>query len=210
MPICCLRKPPQSPLDSVHAEDYDACGPADGGASRARSSRGAAAICRSPVTTAPSRTWPTRPARPSRDLGEQLRLSFADPVDRMIGAHLIALLCPAGRLTAEPAAIARAMAAATGPWIETVRQVMLRFDPSGMFARDLKECLGAQLADRNRLDPGDAGIAEQPGSAGPSGSARADEPLRGGRRGPGGDDQRAPVHSTPSPAGAPTACPCRS
>ena len=39
-------------------------------------------------------------------LGEQLRLSFADPVDRMIGAHLIALLCPAGRLTAEPAAIA--------------------------------------------------------------------------------------------------------
>ena len=39
-------------------------------------------------------------------LGEQLRLNFADPVDRMIGAHLIALFCPAGRLTAEPAAIA--------------------------------------------------------------------------------------------------------
>ena len=38
--------------------------------------------------------------RPLRDyLGEQLRLSFADPVDRIIGAHLIALLCPAGRLT---------------------------------------------------------------------------------------------------------------
>ena len=33
-------------------------------------------------------------------LGEQLRLSFPDPVDRLIGAHLIALLCPAGRLTA--------------------------------------------------------------------------------------------------------------
>ena len=31
-------------------------------------------------------------------LGEQLRLSFRDPVDRVIGAHLIALLCPAGRL----------------------------------------------------------------------------------------------------------------
>ena len=53
--------------------------------------------------------------RPLRDhLGEQLRLSFADPVDRMIGAHLIALLCPAGRLTADPAAIAEAMAIAAG------------------------------------------------------------------------------------------------
>ena len=29
----------------------------------------------------------------------------------------------------------------------------MRFDPPGMFARDLRECLAAQLADRNRLDP---------------------------------------------------------
>jgi RNA polymerase sigma-54 factor len=49
--------------------------------------------------------------RPLREyLGEQLRLSFNDHVDRMIGAHLIALLCPAGRLTADPTAIADAMA----------------------------------------------------------------------------------------------------
>jgi len=37
--------------------------------------------------------------------------------------------------------------------VEAVRYVMMRFDPPGMFARDLKECLGAQLADKNRLDP---------------------------------------------------------
>jgi RNA polymerase sigma-54 factor len=30
---------------------------------------------------------------------------------------------------------------------------MMRFDPTGMFARDLKECLAVQLAERNRLDP---------------------------------------------------------
>jgi RNA polymerase sigma-54 factor len=30
---------------------------------------------------------------------------------------------------------------------------MMRFDPAGLFARDLKECLAAQLLDRNRLDP---------------------------------------------------------
>jgi RNA polymerase sigma-54 factor len=30
---------------------------------------------------------------------------------------------------------------------------MMRFDPPGLFARDLKECLAAQLEDKNRLDP---------------------------------------------------------
>jgi RNA polymerase sigma-54 factor len=91
--------------------------------------------------------------RPLRDyLGEQLRLSFADPVDRMIGAHLIALLCPAGRLTAEPTAIASAMAIPLER-VEAVRARMMRFDPVGLFARSLKECLAAQLAERNRLDP---------------------------------------------------------
>ncbi len=85
-------------------------------------------------------------------LGEQLRLSFVNPVDRMIGAHLIALLCPAGRLTAEPAAIAEAMGLPL-EHVEAVRAVMMRFDPAGLFARSLKECLAAQLAERNRLDP---------------------------------------------------------
>jgi RNA polymerase sigma-54 factor len=91
--------------------------------------------------------------RPLREhLGEQLRLSFNDPVDRMIGAHLIALLCPAGRLTADPAAIASAMVLPLER-IEAVRARMMRFDPVGLFARDLKECLAAQLAELNRLDP---------------------------------------------------------
>jgi len=90
---------------------------------------------------------------PLRDyLGEQLRLSFDDPVDRIIGAHLIALLCPAGRLTADPAAIAKAMNLPLER-IEAVRGRMMRFDPVGLFARDLKECLATQLAERNRLDP---------------------------------------------------------
>jgi RNA polymerase sigma-54 factor len=98
--------------------------------------------------------------RPLREyLGEQLRLSFDDPVDRMIGAHLIALLCPAGRLTAEPAAIARTMAIPLER-VETVRSRMMHFDPTGLFARDLKECLTAQLAERNRFDPAMAALLD--------------------------------------------------
>jgi RNA polymerase sigma-54 factor len=85
-------------------------------------------------------------------LGEQLRLNFSDPVERMIGAHLIALLCPAGRLTADPVAIAAAMGLPLGR-VEAVRARMMHFDPVGLFARDLRECLAAQLAERNRLDP---------------------------------------------------------
>jgi RNA polymerase sigma-54 factor len=85
-------------------------------------------------------------------LGEQLRLSFSDPAERMIGAHLIALLEPSGRLSAAPEALAQALGT-TLERVEAVRARMLRFDPTGMFARDLRECLAAQLAERNRLDP---------------------------------------------------------
>src|SRR6185437_2291625 len=58
----------------------------------------------------------------------------------------------AGRLTAEPAAIAAAMNLPLER-LEEVRARMMRFDPPGLFARDLRECLAAQLAEKNRLDP---------------------------------------------------------
>ena len=85
-------------------------------------------------------------------LGEQLRLGFADPRERLIGAHLIALLDPAGRVEVGSAEIAAALGCAPG-LVEAVRDRMMRFDPPGLFARDLRECLAVQLAERNRLDP---------------------------------------------------------
>jgi RNA polymerase sigma-54 factor len=145
--------PPESgsPLDADHAEMYDPGGAGDGTplAGRMDGSGGSHSFegdDRSIDDFAGDE-------RSLRDhLGEQLRLNFPDPVDRMIGAHMIALLCPAGRLTAEPAAIADAMGL-TLERIESVRARMMRFDPVGLFARSLKECLAAQLAECNRLDP---------------------------------------------------------
>ena len=140
-----------SPLDADTSNSYDAGGAADGASPGGRIEGGGGnhnfegddrGIDDFASATAPLRDY----------LGEQLRLSFDDPVDRIIGAHLIALLCPAGRLTADPAAIAKAMNLPLER-IEVVRTRMMRFDPVGLFARDLKECLAAQLADRNRLDP---------------------------------------------------------
>jgi RNA polymerase sigma-54 factor len=147
-----------APLDVDLGETYDAGGVADGASfSSAIGGRGGARDFdvdeRSIDDVADER-------RSLRDyLGEQLRLSFDDPVDRMIGAHLIALLCPAGRLTADPAAIADAMAIPLQR-VEAVRAVMMRFDPVGLFARDLKECLAAQLAERDRLDPAMAALLD--------------------------------------------------
>ncbi len=85
-------------------------------------------------------------------LAEQLRLGFADPADRLIGAHLIAALDPAGRLAADPAELAAALGAEPVR-VAAVLAKMQRFDPVGLFCRDLAECLGVQLAERNRLDP---------------------------------------------------------
>jgi len=140
-----------APLDMGDAETYDAGGVADGApTSFALDRRGGS----TDFADSDHDIGDLAETRHSlRDhLGEQLRLSFADPVDRMIGAHLIALLCPAGRLTARPDDIAHAMALPLER-VEATRAIMMRFDPVGLFAVDLRECLAAQLADRNRLDP---------------------------------------------------------
>lgn len=85
-------------------------------------------------------------------LGEQLRLSLHDKQERIIGATLIALLDPAGRLAAAPEDIARTLGCPLA-LVESVRARLMRFDPVGMFARSLAECLAAQLREKNRLDP---------------------------------------------------------
>jgi RNA polymerase sigma-54 factor len=140
-----------SPLDMGDAETYDAGGAADGAPSNFElGGRGGSADFSDDDRNIDDLAETRHSLRDH--LGEQLRLSFNDPVDRMIGAHLIALLCPAGRLTARPVDIADAMALPLER-IEAVRALMLRFDPVGLFAVDLRECLAAQLAERDRLDP---------------------------------------------------------
>ncbi len=147
------------PLDvAEHAERYDAGGPADGGAQPfAATGRGGAHDFERDGRDV--QDMAERAPNLREHLGEQLRLNFSDPADRMIGAHLIALLCPAGRLTAEPPAIAQAMGIAVER-VEAVRARMMRFDPVGLFARDLRECLAVQLAERNRLDPAMAALLD--------------------------------------------------
>ncbi len=85
-------------------------------------------------------------------LEQQARLAFADPADRVIAAALIAALDECGRISEPPEIMAQILGVAVER-LERVRATMLRFEPTGIFARDLAECLGAQLAERNRFDP---------------------------------------------------------
>lgn len=92
-------------------------------------------------------------------LGEQVRLTFAAPQERMIAASLLALVDPAGRLAVGDAAIAAALGCEEAA-VAAVRRRMQRFDPVGMFCADLRECLMVQLQDRNRYDPAMAALLD--------------------------------------------------
>ena len=85
-------------------------------------------------------------------LAEQLALAVNDPVRRIIGQHLIDSVDESGYLTADLAAIAEKLGAPLSE-IEAVLAVLQTFDPAGICARNLTECLAIQLRDRNRCDP---------------------------------------------------------
>jgi RNA polymerase sigma-54 factor len=83
---------------------------------------------------------------------EQLQMDMRDPVERMIGVHLIEMLDESGYVTGELEQVARALDCDLSR-VEVTLAAMQRFDPPGIFARDLRECLALQLAERDRLDP---------------------------------------------------------
>jgi RNA polymerase sigma-54 factor len=101
---------------------------------------------RDPESTA-SRTETLR-----EHLAAQLGIDVEDPVDRLIGMHLIDQLDGAGYFIGDLAGIAQFMGCPVAR-IEAALGKLQRFDPPGVFARNLAECLALQLADRNRLDP---------------------------------------------------------
>jgi len=82
----------------------------------------------------------------------QLTMEIADPVDRLIGLHLIDMLDEAGYVAGPLQTVAEVLGCDIGR-IEATLARLQQFDPPGIFARGLAECLALQLADRDRLDP---------------------------------------------------------
>ncbi len=82
----------------------------------------------------------------------QANVDLVDPRDRMIAVHLIDLLDDSGYLTDDLEQISAAIGGETGK-IEQILKKLKSFDPPGVFAANLSECLALQLKDRNRFDP---------------------------------------------------------
>jgi RNA polymerase sigma-54 factor len=82
----------------------------------------------------------------------QISLDFREPAERLIAMHLTEKLDEAGYLRDPPETVAAELGA-TLAQVEAVRARLRRIDPPGLYCRTLAECLGAQLAERNRLDP---------------------------------------------------------
>jgi RNA polymerase sigma-54 factor len=85
-------------------------------------------------------------------LREQLTLAVADPVRRMIGYYLIDLVGEAGYMSGDLAAAAERLGTGVAE-IEAVLGILQSFDPPGVCARDLAECLAIQLKGHDRFDP---------------------------------------------------------
>jgi RNA polymerase sigma-54 factor len=85
-------------------------------------------------------------------LSGQLQLSIADPVERMIGGHLIDLVDDAGYVRTDLGELAERIGAPLAQ-VKSVLVHLQTFDPPGVMATSLKECLALQLKERGRFDP---------------------------------------------------------
>jgi RNA polymerase sigma-54 factor len=85
-------------------------------------------------------------------LERQAVILLIGPAERMIGSALIDGLDEAGYFTGSVTEIADRLGASA----ETVERVLIRMqslEPTGIFARNLAECLALQLRERDRFDP---------------------------------------------------------
>jgi len=92
-------------------------------------------------------------------LAEQLAVAFTSPSQRMIGQYLIDLVDEAGYLPPDLGEAGKRLGASPAE-VEAVVSVLQTFDPPGVCARSLSECLAIQLREVNRYDPAMQALVE--------------------------------------------------
>lgn len=92
-------------------------------------------------------------------LAEQLSVAFTGAAQRMIGQYLIDLVDEAGYLPPDLGQAAERLGA-TQEEVEAVLAVLQKFDPPGVCARNLSECLAIQLRELDRYDPAMQALVE--------------------------------------------------
>jgi RNA polymerase sigma-54 factor len=90
-------------------------------------------------------------------LVEQLDVATTDPAERLLGRQLIDAINEAGYFADDLADMAERLGVALAR-LEALLALIQTFEPSGIGARDVAECLTIQLKDRNRFDPAMAAL----------------------------------------------------
>jgi RNA polymerase sigma-54 factor len=93
-----------------------------------------------------------RPRTLREHLIEQIGADLPGMADRVIAFYLLDQLDEAGYLRGGLDGVPERLGCPAAR-VERVLARLQEFDPPGVFARDLPECLALQLRDRNRLDP---------------------------------------------------------
>jgi RNA polymerase sigma-54 factor len=85
-------------------------------------------------------------------VAEQIAFAFTEPAARLIAGELADELDEAGYFRGDLGAISARLGVSADA-VEAVLGVCQSFDPAGLFAPSLSDCLRLQLARRDRLDP---------------------------------------------------------
>jgi RNA polymerase sigma-54 factor len=94
----------------------------------------------------------SRPKSLREHLLEQLQVDLPPGPERVIGLHLIDLVDERGYLAGDLEEVASRLGCASAE-VEAVLARLQQFEPPGVLARSVKECLALQLRDAGRLDP---------------------------------------------------------
>ena len=90
-------------------------------------------------------------------VAEQIAFAFFDPAERLIATELADQLDAAGYVTGELDETTERLGAEPDR-VDAVLARLQEFEPAGIFARSLSECLALQLARKDRLDPAMAAL----------------------------------------------------
>ena len=82
----------------------------------------------------------------------QLHIVISDPIQRLIGLHIIDLVDERGYVPEDLSAVEESLQCEAQD-VEEALQALQQFDPPGVFARNLAECLAIQLREQDRFDP---------------------------------------------------------
>ena len=83
---------------------------------------------------------------------QQIELTFSNKIEKSIAFSLVDNLDEAGYFRGDTAKISQKLNISQEK-IQSILKKMQTFEPTGIFARNLQECLSLQLKEQNKLDP---------------------------------------------------------